>query len=163
MKALKIMLVLPFVFLTCKMVFCADSSFLDDHQITAAYNFYTKHTGRPDGYDGNEQNKGIIVTFDRWTAASFETTRYRDGYFLGYMWDTPTWTPFDKGEFAKLNFYGGAVHGYSHFDMPSVFGWIPGCGPSVELGFAMLSLETFTYYNPFSGKGLVFSLIKATF
>lgn len=150
--------------ITLSILFCntafGEETFLDKHEISIGYNFLTYHLRDRNRDVMNEQNNGIFVSIDGWTGIEFETTKNKQGIFLGKnLYRTDKWLPFDNDMYGRLNLYGGALYGYDHRDKyPTVKGWGPFAFPSVETGYNKnIAIETVL------GPTLIISAIKITF
>jgi hypothetical protein len=139
----------------------AEDSFLEKHEVSIGFSFYTAHFSKynSDGEQYNNKNDVILFSIDQWFATTFINSQYVRSYAFGYTFSSPKWKPFQNEVFARANLITGVVYGYEG-KLPDFAGWSPCALPSIEIGYKRISIETAVMPTP---GGMFVSAIKFTF
>lgn len=140
----------------------ADDTFLDRHEVSIGWSFYTIHFSGEFSGDGdkyNNNNNIIALSIDQWFVATFNNSHYDRSYSAGYTFRTPKWQPVGDDWYGRANVMAGIVYGYDD-QFINVGGFTPGIIPSVEVGYKMVSLDTIVI--PI-GSGVLSCILKVTF
>lgn len=139
-----------------------DNTFLDNHEVSIGYSFYTTHFSgdyRGDGRKYNNNNQIIVLSIDQWFASTFVNSHFNRSYSAGYTFRTPKWQPVGEDFYGRLTLKVGLVYGYDD-DLFDIAGFTPGALPSVEIGYKKLSIDTGII--PI-GSGVMTCVLKYTF
>ena len=142
----------------------ADDSFLDRHEVSISWSFYTAHWSADLKQDNaekfNNNNNIFVLSIDQWFVSTFVTSFDNRAYALGYTFRTPKWQPFNYELYGRANLQAGVAYGYEGHNMTTFGGCLPGILPSFEVGYKWFSIEILV--NPLKS-GFISSILKFTF
>lgn len=126
-------------------------------EYAVGYSFFTRHLNHES--DLNENNHGLMLAADNVFISTFNNSHENRSWFLGYVFRTKKYDPFDTWFWLRGNIYVGPLYGYEE-DMPSMSGWTIGAAPTFEMGYKKIALETMV--TP-ADDGVVACMIKLLF
>lgn len=142
--------------ITCFNCFADDLFHEEKYEFSIGYIPICYHFDR-DG-DLNENNNGILLSYNKWLLSTFENSHEERSWFIGRTFRTKKWNPLDNEFFTRLNLHVGALYGYED-DMPDIGGWTIGVAPTAEVGYQRWSFEVVVM--PFDG-GVITGMLKYT-
>lgn len=141
----------------------ADDSFLDRHEVSIGWSFYTLHwrddSRQANGDEYNNNNNIFVLSIDQWFVSTLENSYDNRSYALGYTFRTPKWHPFNNQLYGRANLKAGVVYGYEG-NLTTFGGWLPGILPSIEVGYKWFSIDTLIIP---SESGVISCILKFTF
>ena len=141
----------------------ADDNFLNKHEVSIGWSFYTVHwsddSQQDNGEEYNNNNNILVLSIDQWFVSTFVNSYDNRSYALGYTFRTPKWQPFNNELYGRANLQAGVVYGYED-DLTTFGGWLPGILPSIEVGYKWFSIDTLVIP---SESGVISCILKFTF
>lgn len=117
----------------------ADDSFFDRHEVSFGYAPFCKHLFS-DNPDYNENNNHLfMLSVDQWFGMTFRNSYFDRCFAFGYNFRTRKWKLSDNF-YIRGNLPLGVVHGYHNRNI-EVGGWAPAAIPTLEFGYANLSIH----------------------